>query len=391
MRIKSEKLSLLYNHLITYPTPLNISYFWSFGVLSAFCLGVQIISGVFLAMFYTPHIDLAFSSVEYIMREVHNGWFIRYLHANGASMFFIVVYIHIFRGLYYNSYVKPRAELWCSGIIIFLLMMGTAFMGYVLPWGQMSFWGVTVITNLVTAIPLVGTPIVEWLWGGFSVNNATLNRFFSLHYLFPFIIVGSVLLHIALLHKDGSNNPLGVDSKINRIPFFPYFYVKDLFSVLLFGIVFSFFLFYFPNFLGHATNYIPANPLVTPAHIVPEWYFLPFYAILRSIPNKLGGVLAMFGAIVILMLLPFINFTDIRSPLFRVFYRLFFWLILVDFIILGWIGQKIVEEPFVTIGQTATFFYFFSILVLVPLISYVEKNVLSILYLKYTGNKGIAQ
>lgn len=391
MRIKSEKLSLLYNHLITYPTPLNISYFWSFGVLSAFCLGVQIISGVFLAMFYTPHIDLAFSSVEYIMREVHNGWFIRYLHANGASMFFIVVYIHIFRGLYYNSYVKPRAELWCSGIVIFLLMMGTAFMGYVLPWGQMSFWGVTVITNLVTAIPLIGTPIVEWLWGGFSVNNATLNRFFSLHYLFPFIIVGSVLLHIALLHKDGSNNPLGIESKINRIPFFPYFYVKDLFSVLFFGVLFSFFLFYFPNFLGHATNYIPANPLVTPAHIVPEWYFLPFYAILRSIPNKLGGVLAMFGAIVILMLLPFINFTDIRSPFFRIFYRLFFWLILIDFIILGWIGQKIVEEPFVTIGQVATFFYFFGILILVPLISYVEKDVLSILYTKYTGTKGIAQ
>lgn len=243
MRIKSEKLSLLFNHLITYPTPLNISYLWSFGVLSAFCLGVQIISGIFLAMFYTPHIDLAFSSVEYIMREVHNGWLIRYLHANGASMFFIVVYIHIFRGLYYNSYVKPRAELWCSGVMIFLLMMGTAFMGYVLPWGQMSFWGVTVITNLVTAVPFVGTPIVEWLWGGFSVNNATLNRFFSLHYLFPFIIVGSVLLHIALLHKDGSNNPLGVESKINRVPFFPYFYVKDLFSVFFFwGFIFSFFI-----------------------------------------------------------------------------------------------------------------------------------------------------
>jgi ubiquinol-cytochrome c reductase cytochrome b subunit len=269
------------------------------------------------------------------MRDVNNGWLLRYLHANGASMFFIVVYIHIFRGLFYGSYLKPREFLWCSGIIIFLLMMGTAFMGYVLPWGQMSFWGATVITNLVSAVPLVGDSIVEWLWGGFSVDNATLNRFFSIHYLLPFIIAGLAVVHIALLHQYGSNNPIGIESHGDKISFFPYYYTKDLFSALLFVLFFSFFLFFAPNLLGHPDNYIQANPMVTPAHIVPEWYFLPFYAILRSIPDKLGGVIALVGAILILLTIPFTSTTKIRSPNFRPFYRVLFWITFFDFLVLG--------------------------------------------------------
>ena len=363
---KDYMLSVLDNHIIDYPTPINLSYLWSFGFTAAFCLGVQIVTGIFLAMHYTPHIDLAFSSVEHIMRDVNNGWLIRYLHANGASMFFIVVYTHMFRGLYYGSYMQPREHLWCSGVLIFLLMMATAFMRYVLPWGQMSFWGATVITNLFSAIPFVGPSIVEWLWGGFSVDNATLNRFFSLHYLMPFAIAGLVIAHIALLHRDGSNNPVGIDSSVDKIPFYPYFYFKDLFSVLVFITFFSVFVFYYPNSLGHPDNYIPANPMVTPAHIVPEWYFLPFYAILRSIPDKLGGVLAMFGAIVVLFLIPFINQSEVRSSAFRPLYRKAFWLLVADFLILGWIGQKVVETPYIEIGQIATVFYFFFFLVLLP-------------------------
>jgi quinol-cytochrome oxidoreductase complex cytochrome b subunit len=340
-------LSLLDNHIIDYPTPINLSYFWSLGVTASFCLGIQIITGIFLAMHYTPHIDLAFSSVEHIMRDVNNGWLIRYLHANGASMFFIVVYSHLLRGLFYGSYMHPREHLWCSGILIFLLMMATAFMGYVLPWGQMSFWGATVITNLFSAIPFVGPFIVEWLWGGYSVDNATLNRFFSLHYLMPFAIVGLAIAHIALLHKDGSNNPIGIDSSVDKIPFFPYFYFKDLFSIFVFILIFSFFLFFYPNQLGHSDNYIPANSMVTPSHIVPEWYFLPFYAVLRSVPDKLGGVGAMFGAIVVLFLIPFINYSEVRSSSFRPMYRKAFWFLVADFIFLGWIGQKVVETPYI--------------------------------------------
>jgi ubiquinol-cytochrome c reductase cytochrome b subunit len=273
---KNYVLSVFDNHLIHYPSPINLSYAWSFGSSASLCLVIQILSGVFLAMHYTPHIDLAFSSVEHIMRDVNNGWLIRYVHANGASMFFIVVYSHIFRGLYYGSYMQPRQLLWCSGVIIFILMMGTAFMGYVLPWGQMSFWGATVITSLVTAVPVVGQSIVDWLWGGFTVNNATLNRFFSLHFLLPFVIAGLTLLHLALLHKDGSNNPLGVDSGVDKVPFYPYFAVKDLFALVCFILFFSVFVFYFPNLLGHPDNYIPADPMQTPAHIVPEWYFFTF-------------------------------------------------------------------------------------------------------------------
>jgi ubiquinol-cytochrome c reductase cytochrome b subunit len=370
---KEPVLGALDSHIIDYPTPANLSYLWSFGSTAGLCLVIQIITGIFLAMHYTPHVDLAFSSVEHIMRDVNNGWLIRYLHANGASMFFIVVYSHIFRGLYYGSYMSPREHLWCSGVGIFILMMATAFMGYVLPWGQMSFWGATVITNLFSAIPVVGDTIVQWLWGGFSVDNATLNRFFSLHYLMPFAIAGLTIVHLTLLHKDGSNNPVGVDSAIDRIPFYPYFYVKDLFSFLVFLLVFSTFVFFYPNEMGHPDNYIPANPMVTPPHIVPEWYFLPFYAILRSIPDKLGGVIAMGGALVILLFLPFIHQSEIRSAAFRPLYRKGFWFFAVNFLILGWIGQNVVETPFIEIGQISTFIYFFFLLVFIPGLSILEK------------------
>lgn len=366
-------LAFISSHIIDYPTPVNLNYMWSFGSTAGLCLVIQIITGIFLAMHYTPHVDLAFSSVEHIMRDVNNGWIIRYLHANGASMFFIVIYCHIFRGLYYGSYMYPRGQLWGSGVLIFLLMMATAFMGYVLPWGQMSFWGATVITNLFSAIPLVGSSIVEWLWGGFSVDNATLNRFFSLHYLMPFLIAGLTLIHLSLLHKEGSNNPLGVNSAIDTIAFYPYFYVKDLFSFLILVCIFSLFLFFYPNALGHADNYIPANPLVTPPHIVPEWYFLPFYAILRSIPDKLGGVVAMISAILVLFLLPIINTSETRSSKFRPVFKVMYWFLVSDFVILGWIGQKPVESPFIEIGMFATMFYFLFMIVLVPLIGIMEK------------------
>jgi ubiquinol-cytochrome c reductase cytochrome b subunit len=365
-------VSILNSHVIDYPTPSNLTYAWSFGSTAGFCLVIQILTGVFLAMHYTPHIDLAFVSVEHIMRDVNNGWLIRYMHANGASMFFIVVYSHIFRGLYYGSYMYPREHLWCSGVVIFILMMATAFMGYVLPWGQMSFWAATVITNLFSAIPFVGPAIVEWLWGGFSVDNATLNRFFSFHFLVPFLIAGMSLVHLALLHEHGSNNPIGVESSVDKIPFYPYFYVKDLLAFFGLVTVFAVFVFYFPNLMGHPDNYIPANPMVTPAHIVPEWYFLPFYAILRSIPDKLGGVIAMGGALVILLAIPFINTSEIRSSQFRPIFRIFFWLLVVDFLILGWIGQKPVESPFVEVGQIATIFYFTFFAVLIPVLGVVE-------------------
>jgi len=373
---KDYVLSIVDSHLIDYPAPINLSYAWSFGSLAGICLVIQILTGIFLAMHYTPHIDLAFSSVEHIMRDVNSGWLIRYMHANGASMFFIVVYCHIFRGLYYGFYMSPREHLWCSGVVIFLLMMATAFMGYVLPWGQMSFWGATVITNLFSAIPFVGPSIVEWLWGGFSVDNATLNRFFSLHFLMPFLIAGMVIAHLALLHKDGSNNPLGIESSGDKVSFYPYYYVKDLFAFMCFVVFFSLFLFYYPNLLGHPDNYIPADPMSTPAHIVPEWYFLPFYAILRSIPDKLGGVVAMGGAIVILLLLPFINTSEVRSSAFRPLYRKLFWFIFADFLLLGWVGQEIVETPFIEIGQVATVFYFFYFLALIPALGILENRLI---------------
>lgn len=287
-------------------------------------------------------------------------------------MFFLAVYIHIFRSLFYGSYKAPREIIWILGIMIYLLMMAAAFMGYVLPWGQMSFWGATVITSLVTAVPVVGQSIVDWLWGGFTVNNATLNRFFSLHFLLPFVIAGLTVLHLALLHKDGSNNPLGVDSGVDKVPFYPYFFVKDLFAFFCFLLFFATFVFYFPNVLGHPDNYIPADPMQTPAHIVPEWYFLPFYAILRSIPDKLGGVVAMGGALVILFLIPFTNTSEVRSTTFRPIFKIFYWLLVADFLILGWVGQKPVKDVYVIVGQVATAFYFLFFLVLIPVIGVIE-------------------
>nr|BCG67646.1 apocytochrome b [Haptophyceae sp. NIES-3900] len=364
---------LVNDHLVDYPTPSNLSYFWGFGFLAAFCLGNQLITGIVLAMHYTAHVNLAFSSVEHIMRDVNYGWLIRYVHANGASMFFFVVYLHVFRGLYYGSYAHPRAFVWCIGVIILLLMMAAAFMGYVLPWGQMSFWAATVITNLFSAVPLVGESLVLWLWGGFSVDNATLNRFFSLHYLLPFAIVGAAALHIAALHQDGSNNPLGAYSSVDKIAFFPYLYIKDLLGLVVFVVFFALFVYFSPNTLGHSDNYVPANPMVTPEHIVPEWYFLPFYAILRSIPNKLLGVIGLAFGILVLLFLPFINTADIRTSSFRLVYRILFWVQVICCLILGWIGQVTPESPYIEIGQIASVFYFGYFLVLIPLLGYFEQ------------------
>ena len=368
-------LSMLYHGLIAYPVPISISYLWNFGFLAGICLVIQIITGIFLAMHYAAHVDIAFLSVEHIMRDVNFGWLIRYIHANGASMFFLVVYIHIFRGLYYGSYLYPREPVWAIGVIILLCMIGTAFLGYVLPWGQMSFWAATVITNLASAIPLIGFDVVYWLWGGFSVDNATLNRFYSGHYLLPFIILGLVLVHIILLHEDLSNNPLGVLlQKVDKMPFTPYCTIKDIFGVLVFFIFFAYIIAFDPNLLGHPDNYIPANPLVTPAHIVPEWYFLPFYAILRSIPNKLGGVLLLFSAIFILMLMPFFMKPLIRSSQFRVLHKIFFWFFVNDCLLLGWLGGQPVEIPYVFVGQFCTFFYFFYFLVILPVLNKIENE-----------------
>jgi len=333
-------------------------------------------------MHYTPHVDYAFASVEHIMRDVNYGWLLRYAHANGASFFFIVVYIHIFRGLYYGSYKTPRELLWMLGVVIMLLMMATAFMGYVLPWGQMSFWGATVITNLFSAIPIFGEGIVTWLWGGFSVDNPTLARFFSLHYLLPFVIVGVVVLHVLALHQFGSNNPLGIDRKSPKdsIPFHPYYTVKDLFGLGVFLIAFAVFVFYFPNMLGHPDNYIEADPLVTPAHIVPEWYFLPFYAILRAItfdilfiPAKLGGVIAMFGAIAVLFILPWLDRSPVRSARFRPIYKWFFWVLVADCVLLGYLGAKPAEGIYVVLALLGTIYYFFHFLILLPLLGSIER------------------
>jgi len=369
---KNSLLSIANNHIIDYPTATNISYLYGFGSLAGLMLVVQILTGIFLAMHYTAHIDLAFSSVEHIMRDVNNGWLIRYAHANGASFFFLVVYIHIARGLYYGSYMTPREHLWASGVVIFILMMATAFIGYVLPWGQMSFWGATVITNLFSAIPLIGDSIVQWLWGGFSVDNATLNRFYSLHYLLPFLIAGLVIAHLVLLHTNGNTNPLGIDSKTDTVPFYPYLYVKDLFGFIVLMTLFTFVVYFYPNSLGHPDNYIPANPMVTPPHIVPEWYFLPFYAFLRSIPDKLGGVLAMGGALVVLLLMPLLNTSEIRSTAFRPIFRKLYWFLIMDFLILGWIGGNEVETPYIEIGQIATVLYFAFFLVFVPVLGKLE-------------------
>jgi len=370
-------------HLLSYPTPRNLNVWYVFGGILTFCLGVQIITGIVLAMHYTPDSRLAFDSVESIMRDVNYGWLLRYIHANGASMFFIAVYIHIFRGLYYGSYKPPREMIWILGVVIYLLMMATAFLGYTLPWGQMSFWGATVITNFFSAIPGVGEYIVTWLWGGFSVDNATLQRFFSLHYLLPFVIAGVVALHIWALHIPGNNNPLGIDVKSpqDTVPFAPFYTVKDAFYLSCFAVLFAFFVFYAPNMLGHADNYIPANPLVTPAHIVPEWYFLPFYAILRSVPDKLLGVIAMFGAIVTLLFLPWLDTSKVRSLRFRPIYKQFFWILLADCILLGYIGSQPADGvialagvglPLVWVGRIATFWYFAHFWIVTPLVGWFE-------------------
>ena len=367
--------STLQHTLIDYPTPRNLNYWWNFGSLAGIFLVIQIITGIVLAMHYTPSVEGAFVSIEHIMRDVNYGWLIRYIHMNGSSFFFIVVYIHIFRGLYYGSYKSPREVLWWLGLIILLLMMATAFMGYVLPWGQMSFWGATVITNLFSAIPVVGTTVVNWLWGGFAVDNALLNRFFALHYLFPFLIVGVVILHIVALHTHGSNNPLGIDKKgpQDSIPFHPYYTIKDLFGLSFVLTIFAFVVFYAPDYLGHPDNYIPADPLKTPAHIVPEWYFLPFYAILRAIPDKLGGVIAMISAILILFVLPWLDTSKVRSATFRPIYKKLFWLLLVDVIILTWIGGKPVEGNYILIGRLATIYYFAHFLLVMPIVGLIEK------------------
>lgn len=359
--LKLQNQSVIREHLIFYPTPVNFNYMWSFGSLAGLFFSIQLITGILLAMHYTPHVDIAFSSVEHIMRDLNYGWLLRYLHANGASFFFIMVYSHIGKALYYNSYVFPYIQLWRIGIIIFLLMIIIAFMGYVLPWGQMSFWGATVITNLFTAIPFIGETIAFWLWGGFSVDNATLNRFFSLHYTLPFVLIACILLHLILLHIPGSSHPLKINEISDKIAFFPYFYLKDLFSFFISLIFFSIFVFFFPNVLGHSDNYILANPLVTPTHIVPEWYFLPFYAILRSIPDKLGGVLLMGLAIIILLVLPnLVNTTfHTKNPQLRPFFKFMFWCFAINIFLLGFIGSNVVENPYILIGQLSTFFYFF--------------------------------
>jgi ubiquinol-cytochrome c reductase cytochrome b subunit len=364
--------SMVYESLINYPSPSNLSNWWNFGIYSLACLGIQIVTGIFLAMHYAPEVSIAFSSVEHIMRDVSYGWLLRYIHANGASMFFIVVYLHTFRGLYYTSYMHPREALWGVGVIILLIMILTAFMGYVLPWGQMSFWGATVITNLASAIPYVGNDIVVWLWGGYSVDNATLNRFFSLHYLFPFVLAGLVGVHLLFLHESLSTNPLGVFFIMDKVPLYPYYFLKDLVGVLGFFIFFSCFLFFMPNLLGHPDNYIPANPMVTPAHIVPEWYFLPFYAISRSIPDKLAGVIALLFAIITLYVLPFIVKPEIRSSTFRPISKYLFWFMVLDCIILGWLGSKTVKYPYVQAGQLATIVYFLYFLVILPFVARLE-------------------
>jgi len=366
---------LIHSSFIVFPNPRNLNYWWTFGGILAFMLVAQILTGVVLVMHYTPHTSLAFSSVEGIMRDVNYGWLLRYLHANGASMFFIAVYVHIFRGLYYGSYKAPREVLWILGMIIFLLMMATGFMGYVLPWGQMSFWGATVITNLFSAIPIVGETIVTWLWGGFAVDNPTLNRFFALHYLLPFMIAGVVILHIWALHIPGSNNPTGVSVKSSQdtLPFHPYFTVKDALGLVVFLIVYMWFVFYLPNYMGHADNYTPANPLVTPAHIVPEWYFLPFYAILRSVPDKLGGVIAMFGAIAVLFVVPWLDTSKVRSANFRPLYRQFFWILVIVSIGLGYLGSRPAEGGYVIASRILTIYYFAHFLVILPLLGLFEK------------------
>ena len=381
-----EKLPLprlVYNAIgAGYPVPRNLNYFWNFGVLAGAALVIQIVTGIILAMHYAANGAVAFDSVEHIMRDVNSGWFLRYAHANGATMFFVVVYLHIFRGLYFGSYKAPREMVWLLGVTIFLLMMATAFMGYVLPWGQMSFWGAQVITGFFSAIPIVGEPIRQWLLGGFAPDNAALNRFFSLHYLLPFVIAAVIILHIWALHLTGSSNPTGVEVKDEQdtVPFHPYYTAKDGFGLAIFLIVFALLLFFAPNMLGEPVNYIPANPLSTPEHIVPEWYFWPFYAILRAftvnflwVPAKLWGVIAMFAAIALLFVLPWLDRSPVRSTTYRPLYKWFFWALVVDVIILGICGKAPAAEPYVRISQLASIYYFAHFLLILPIVSRIER------------------
>ena len=364
-------------HLREYPTPKNLNYWWTFGAILTFFLVTQIVTGIVLGMHYVAHADMAFDSIEHVMRDVNYGWLIRYIHANGSSMFFLAVYIHIFRALFYGSYKSPREVIWITGMLIYILMMATAFMGYVLPWGQMSFWGATVITNLFSAVPFVGENITAWLWGGYSVDNPTLTRFFSLHYLLPFIILGLVILHIWALHIPGNNNPIGIEIKKpskDTVPFHPYITVKDIFALLVFLIIFSGFIFFSPNLLSHPDNYIQANPMVTPTHIVPEWYLLPFYAILRSVPDKLGGVVLLFASIFILLALPWLDRSKVRSAIFRPIYRHFFWILIIDVLVLGYMGAMPAEGTYLLIARIGTGYYFLHFLFILPLLSSIEKT-----------------
>lgn len=372
---------LVYDSFVAYPTPRNLNYMYTFGGILSFMLIAQLITGIVLAMHYAADTGIAFNSVEKIMRDVNSGWLLRYMHANGASFFFIAVYLHIARGLYYGSYKAPRELLWILGVVIFLLMMATAFMGYVLPWGQMSFWGATVITGFFTAFPIIGEPIQQLLLGGFAVDNPTLNRFFSLHYLLPFMIVGVVILHVWALHVTGQTNPTGIEvkSKTDTLPFTPYATIKDAFGALVFFIFFAYFVFYMPNFLGHPDNYIPADSLKTPAHIVPEWYFLPFYAMLRAITfnigpidSKLGGVLTMFGSIAILFVVPWLDTSKVRSAVYRPLFKLFFWLFVINAIFLGWLGSRPAEGVYTLMAQFGTLYYFAFFIVIMPVLGLIE-------------------
>ena len=385
MRYLDEKLPLprlMYNAIgAGYPVPRNLNYFWNFGVLAGFCLVIQIVTGVVLAMHYAANANIAFASTEHIMRDVNWGWLMRYAHANGASAFFVVVYIHIFRGFYFSSYKPPREMVWLLGVTIFLLMMATAFMGYVLPWGQMSFWGAKVITGLFGAIPLVGEGLQTWLLGGFAPDDAALNRFFSLHFLLPFVILGVVILHIWALHIPGSSNPTGVDVKTesDTVPFHPYYTAKDGFGLGVFLMLYCAMVFFMPNALGHPDNYIPANPMQTPAHIVPEWYFWPFYAILRAftvdfiLPAKLWGVLAMFTSILVWFLLPWLDKSPVRSGNYRPLFRKFFYVLLIDVVVLGYCGGAPAEEPYLMVSQIASIYYFLHFFVILPVVSSIER------------------
>ena len=377
--LKSHSLLRLFNsYVVDSPQPSNISYLWNFGSLLATCLVIQILTGCFLAMHYQPHVDFAFNSVEHIMRDVNNGWLIRYIHANVASFFFIFVYGHIGRNIYYGSYKSPRILAWSIGVIILILMMAIAFLGYVLPYGQMSLWGATVITNLLSAIPVFGQDLVELIWGGFSVSNASLNRFFSLHYILPFLLAALALAHLIALHTHGSNNPNGISSNGDRYAIHPYYMFKDLITIFFFFLALSVLVFYYPNLLGHSDNYIEANPMSTPASIVPEWYLLPYYAILRSIPNKLLGVLAMFGSLLILLILPIVDVSRQRGNQFRPAMKVAFWFFIFNFFILMWIGSQHPNEPFVFIGQVSTFFYFAWFVIIVPVIGLIENTLIDI-------------